>query len=71
MFIYSTPGVHNGGDITLQGFPGGLVVKKPLANAGATRDVGLIPGLGRFLGEGNGSPLQYPCLESPMDRGAW
>ena len=34
-------------------------------------DVGLIPGLGRSPGEGNGSPLQYSCLENPMDRGAW
>ena len=41
------------------------------ANAGAVRDRGLIPGLGRFPGEGNGSPLQYSCLENPMDRGAW
>ena len=35
------------------------------------RDVGLIPGLGRFPGEGNGNPLQYSCLENPMDRGPW
>ena len=35
------------------------------------RDVSLIPGLGRSSGEGNGSPLQYSCLENPMDRGAW
>ena len=34
-------------------------------------DLGSIPGLGRSLGEGNGSPLQYSCLENPMDRGAW
>ena len=34
-------------------------------------DLGLIPGLGRSLGEGNGYPLQYSCLENPMDRGAW
>ena len=34
-------------------------------------DVGLIPGLGRSPGEGNGNPLQYSCLENPMDRGAW
>ena len=37
-------------------------------NAG---DLGSIPGLGRSLGEGNGNPLQYPCLENPVDRGAW
>ena len=36
-----------------------------------TRDVGLIPGSGRFPGEGSGNPFQYPCLENPMDRGAW
>ena len=47
------------------------MVKNPPANAGDTRDVGLIPGLGRFLGDGNGNPLQYSCLENHMDRGAW
>ena len=36
-----------------------------------TRDAGLIPGLGRSPGEGNGNPLQYSCLENPTDRGAW
>ena len=36
-----------------------------------TRDLGSIPGLGRSPGEGNGNPLQYSCLENPMDRGAW
>ena len=45
-----------------------LVVKKPPANAGDTRDAGLIPGLGRFPGGGHGNPLQYSCLENPMDR---
>ena len=48
-----------------------LVVKNPTANAGDLRDVGLIPGLGRCPGEGNGNPLQYSCLGNPMDRGAW
>ena len=47
------------------------MVKNLPANAGDVRDVGLIPGLGRSLGEGHGSPLQYSCLENPMDRGAW
>ena len=47
------------------------VVKNPPANAGDTRDMGSIPGLGRAPGEGNGNPLQYSCLENPMDRGAW
>ena len=48
-----------------------LVVKKPPANAGDIRDSGSIPGLGRSPGEGNGNPLQYSCLENPIDRGAW
>ena len=48
-----------------------LEVKNPSANAGDIRDVGLIPGLGRFLGEGNDNPLQYSCLENPMDRRAY
>ena len=52
-------------------FPGGSVLKNSPANVGDTRDVGSIPVLGRFPGGGNGSPLQYSCLESPMDRKAW
>ena len=48
-----------------------LVVKNPPANAGDARDVGLFPGSGRSLGEGNGNPLQCSCLENPRDRGAW
>ena len=52
-------------------FPGGSVVKNSPANAGDAGDVGLIPGLGRSLGEGNGNPLQCSCLENPMHRGAW
>ena len=51
-------------------FLGGLVVKNLPAYAGDTRDIGLIPELGRFPGVGNGNPLQYSCLENPMDRGA-
>ena len=50
------------------GFPGGSVVKNPPDNAG---DTGSIPGSGRCPGEGNGNLFQYPCLENPMDRGAW
>ena len=46
-----------------------LVVKQPVQKT--IRDVGLIPGLGRSLGRGHGNPLQYPCLENPMDRGTW
>ena len=47
------------------------VVKNPPANAGDAGDTGLITGLGRSPGEGNGNPLQYSCLENPIDRGAW
>ena len=47
-----------------------LVVKNPPANAGDLRDSSWIPGLGIFPGEGHGNPLQYSCLENPMDRGA-
>ena len=52
------------------GFPGGVMVKNLSDNAGGT-DVGSIPGSGRSLGEGNGSPLQYSCLGNSMDIGAW
>ena len=48
-------------------FPGGLDGKESTSNA---RDLGLIPGLGRSPEEGNGYPLQYPCLGNPMNRGA-
>ena len=48
-----------------------LVIKNPPANAGDIRDVGLIPGSGRSLEGGHSNPLQYSCLENPMDRGAW
>ena len=47
-----------------------LVIKNPLASAGDIRDSDSIPGSGRSPGEGHGNPLQYPCLENPMDRGA-
>ena len=47
------------------------MVKNLSANAGDTGDTGLIPGLGRSPGGGNGSPLQYSCLENLMGRGAW
>ena len=50
------------------GFPCGSVVQNTPINA---RDVGLIPGSGRFPGEGNGNPLQYSYLGNPMDREAW
>ena len=51
-----------------QGFPGSSEVKASACNVG---DPGSIPGLGRSPGEGNGNPLQYSCLENPMDGGAW
>ena len=51
-----------------QGFPDNSVGKESACNAG---DIGLIPGLGRSPGEGNGNPPQYSGLENPMDRGAW
>ena len=50
------------------GFPGGSAGKVSAYNVG---DPGSIPGLGRSSGEGNGNPLQYSCLENPMDGGAW
>ena len=50
------------------GFPRSSVGKESACNAG---DLGLISGLGRSPGEGNGYPIQYSCLENPMDRGAW
>ena len=49
-------------------FPGGSVIKNPPANA---EDVGSVPELGRSLGERNGNPLCFSCLENPMDKGAW
>ena len=49
-------------------FPGGSDGKVSVYDAG---DLGSIPGSARSTGEGNGTPLQYSCLESPMDRGAW
>ena len=52
----------------IDGFSGVSVGKEAACNVG---DLGSIPGLGRSLGEGNGNPLLYSCLENPMDRGAW
>ena len=48
-----------------------LLLKNPPVNAGDARDVGSIPGSRRSPGVGSGNPLQYSCLENPMDRGAW
>ena len=49
-------------------FPHSSIGRESACNAG---DPGLITGLGKFPGEGNGNPLQYYCLENPMDRGDW
>ena len=54
--------------ITVQELPGGSDGKASAYNAG---DLGSIPGLGRSPGKGNGNPLQYSCLENPIDRGNW
>ena len=67
------PGFHQEANLRtthqiLYTFPGGSEVKASACNAG---DLGLIPGLGRYPGEGNGNPFQYSCLENPMDGGAW
>jgi len=48
-----------------------LEVKDPPASARDLRNAGSIPGSEKYLGEGNGNPLQYSCLENPMDRGTW
>ena len=55
-------------DLDHSGFPGGSVGEQ---SACTVRDLGSITGSGRSPGEGNGNPLQYSCLENPMDRGAW
>ena len=52
-------------------FAGGAVVKNPLSNAGDTRNLSSVPELGRSPRARNCNPLQYSCLENPMDRGAW
>ena len=59
--------------IQLYGNANGLprVAQYPPANAGDAGDGGSVSGMGRSPGEGNGNPLQYSCLENPMDRGAW
>ena len=65
---HSTAALYN--LVTKMGFPVAQQVESA-CNAGETRDVGLIPGLGRSPGERNGKPLQYSSLENPMDRGVW
>ena len=61
----------NGRDEGPLGFPGVTEVKNLPANAEYAGDAGLIPGLGRSPGVGEGSPIQCFCLENPMDRGGW
>ena len=65
--VTTGPILTNTTQVTL-GFPGGSDSKDSACNVG---DPGLIPGLGRPPGEGNGYPLQYSCLENSMDREAW
>ena len=65
MAIIKNPKIRNAGEGV--GFPGGSTGKEFAYSVG---DLGLIPGLGRSPGEGNGNPLQYSALEKPMDRGA-
>ena len=65
VFCLDDSSIFESGVLTFPGFPGGSVVKNLPANAG------LITGLGRFLGEDNGNPLQYFCLRNHVDRGAW
>ena len=55
----------------MMGFPGGTSGKESTCSAGDIRDVGLIPGSGRSPGGGHGNPLQYSCLDNPMDTEAW
>ena len=55
----------------LGNFPGDSVGKESVCNAGDTGDMSSVPGSGRSAGGGHGNPLQYSCLENPMDRGAW
>ena len=57
-------------NVHIIGFPGGSVGKESPCNARAAANMGSIPDLGKSPGEGHGNPLQYSCLENPMDRGA-
>ena len=68
MFGFENVKYFNAGCNVLRGFPGGSVVKNPLAKAG---DSGSVCGLGRSHGEGNGNPLQYSYLKNPMDGRTW
>ena len=69
-------GEYQADDIILQygefpGFPGVASGKEPACQCRRQKRLMFIPGLGRFPGGGRGNPLQYSCLENPMDRGAW
>ena len=68
---FSTSSTIQGSYDTIRASQGALVVKNTSANTGDLRDVGLIPRSGRSLGEEHSNPLQYSCLENPVDRGAW
>ena len=69
---HCTPGLRVVGKNRRDKADGGASeVTNPSANAGATGDVGSIPGWGRSPGGGNGNPLQHSCLENPRDGGAW
>ena len=72
--FHHIPALHMGFKVlppVLRDFQVALGVKNLSANAGDLRDVGLILGSGRSPGGGHGNPLQYSCLENPMDRGPW
>ena len=70
---YLLVGLKLESSLVAQGFPGGSDGKKKKKKKSTRKagDLGSIPGLGRFPGGRHGNPLQYSCLESPMDRGAW
>ena len=63
--------IHDIFEVKLQAFPDGSAGKESTRNAGDKGDMCSIPRLGRSPGVGNGNPLQYSCLENPMDGGAW
>ena len=63
--------INNSWSETAITFAPTLVVKNLPANVGDIKDMGSVPGLGRSSGEGNGNPLQYCCLENPMNREPW
>ena len=75
MHTVETCGAQISGSVSFTGVGGGshvaLVVKKLPTSAGDIRDLGLIPGLAISPGGRHGNPLQYSCLENPIDRGAW